>query len=380
VKAAAPSCGGVSARPESGSVTKPLDDGGSLSKITCPIVFLSPSNDFHGQIDDLQTALGEIQTPEWRVTCSAHANHQDLADFEVATQLWFDQHLKGSFRWPATPEASLDLKAPGSVPQLTVEPDASREILDLDVYYTQQGRSAGMKHGIEQTTSRFWHLARATRNGSRWTAALPLSTLENPLWVFANVRYRLDQPVTGAGYYYGKYTTSSFNLSSRMKVVSPAALKEAGVRPTVQPSLMIETFSPGWDKEWFTYDATKWDRATHKVNDPRWAAPEGARLTFFVRSAQPNRLIVAVDGWGSETALAGGPEPQQVTLSLADFHDAAGTAPKTWKDIKTLKLCAKETLKKRVDGVEKKVVLGGEWLGEAPEFKDLRWVAAAPKP
>jgi hypothetical protein len=298
----------------------------------------------------------------------------------VATQLWFDQHLKGSFRWPATPEASLDLKAPGSVPQLTVEPDASREILDLDVYYTQQGRSAGVKHGIEQTTSRFWHLARATRNGSRWTAALPLSTLENPLWVFANVRYRLDQPVTGAGYYYGKYTTSSFNLSSRMKVVSPAALKEAGVRPTVQPSLMIETFSPGWDKEWFTYDATKWDRATHKVNDPRWAAPEGARLTFFVRSAQPNRLIVAVDGWGSETALAGGPEPQQVTLSLADFHDAAGTAPKTWKDIKTLKLCAKETLKKRVDGVEKKVVLGGEWLGEAPEFKDLRWVAAAPKP
>ena len=40
--------------------------------------FLNPANDFHGQIDDLQTALTEIRSKDWRVTCSAHGNHQDF--------------------------------------------------------------------------------------------------------------------------------------------------------------------------------------------------------------------------------------------------------------------------------------------------------------
>ena len=377
VKAAAPSCGGVSARSAPGTAPAPIDDGVSLSHITCPIIFLNPANDFHAQVDDLQTALTEIHSKDWRVTCSAHGNHQDLAEFEVATQLGFDQYLKNSFQWPATPATRLELKTANAVPCFTVTPDASRTIQAVDIYYTQQGRLVGTKAEMNHTMNRFWHRTKVTRTGDTWTAELPVLTIDKPLWVYANVLYTLDQTVTGAGYYYGKYTAQAFNLSSRMAIVSPDELKAAGVRATAQPSRLIESFDKDWQKEWFTYDASKWDRSTHKVYDPQWQAPEGAQLAFSVRSAQTNKLVVSLDDHASEVILLGNSQWQHVVLSLHDFRDAKAGALKDWKVLKTLRLSAKETLKAKVDGAEKKIELGAEWVGGIPEFKDLGWVEAA---
>ncbi len=112
VKAAAPACGGVSNRTTGNALfDATVSDDVSLKRISCLIMFLSPANDFHGRIDDLQTAVQEIQSTEWRVTCSPHHNHQDTDNYEVATQLWLDQHLKGTFTFPTTPQNSLQLNA-----------------------------------------------------------------------------------------------------------------------------------------------------------------------------------------------------------------------------------------------------------------------------
>ena len=93
VKAAAPSCGGISDRyTKSPLHLATVSDPPSLKKITCPIIFLSPSNDFHGRINDLETSTKEIKAKDWRVTCSPHHNHQDSPPYEVATQLWFPPH------------------------------------------------------------------------------------------------------------------------------------------------------------------------------------------------------------------------------------------------------------------------------------------------
>ena len=374
VKAAAPSCGGVSARPAPGIAAAPIDDGISLAQITCPIIFLNPANDFHAQIDDLQTALTEIHSHDWRVTCSAHGNHQDLAEFEVATQLWFDQWLLGTFQFPMTPAAALELKTANAVPCFTVTPDASRDIHAVDIYYSQQGRTVGTKAGMFQTMNRFWHRAKATRTDATWTAELPLLTIDKPLWVYANVLYALDQPVTGAGYYYGKYTAQAFNLSSRVTIVSPAELKAAGVRATTKPSLVIEAFDAGWEKEWFTYDMSKWARSTHKLYDPQWPAPEGALLALEVRSTRPNKLVVGLDDHAAEVALAGGSAWQRVELSPAEFRSAKGPPLPDWKGITTLRLGPQETLKATVEGLDKEVKFGAEWQGARPEFKNLRWL------
>ena len=380
VKAAAPSCGGISDRPADNALfAATISDDVSLKRVSRPIIFLSPSNDFHGRIDDLQKALGEIRSKDWRVTCSPHHNHQDTAEYEVATQLWFDRHLKGSFTFPETPKSSLELKTDKGVPVFSITPDASRPVLSVDVYYTRQGRMEGEAEDRNNTIARFWHHVSAIRNGDSWTAGLPLHGTDRPLWVYGNISYQLDPPVTGAGYYYRTYTTKRFNLSSRMQTATPGQLKAAGVRNTLKPSLVIETFAGDWEKEWFSYRPDDWARNTHKLHDAQWEAPAGAKLAFEVRSDSPGKLVVGLDDHAVEMDLKGGSEWQAVVLSDSDFKDASGAAMSGWTGIKELRLAARDRLVSKKDGKEQVSVLGAAWKGPDPKFRNLRWVAGGKK-
>ena len=214
----------------------------SLKEISCPIIFLSPSNDFHGRIGDLPASVKEIASADWRVTCSPHHNHQDTPEYEVATQLWMDQHLLGKFQLPQTPVTKLTLKTENRVPRFAVTPDSSRTVLAVDVFYTQHGKPKEGRADIFSARTRFWHHAKAAETDGVWAADLPLENTDRPLWVYANVVYPLDKPVTGAGYYYGIYTAKTFNLSSVLTTALPEALRKASVLPTLKPSTLIEDF------------------------------------------------------------------------------------------------------------------------------------------
>ncbi len=371
VKAAAPSCGGVSDRNNANErYRNTVGDDANLVRVSCPIIFLSPANDFHGNINDLQTAVTEIKSKDWRVTCAPHHNHQDTANYEVATQLWFDQYLKGTFDWPQTPETALTLKTDSGIPSFSVTPDASKPVLSVDIFYTQQGQIDGLPDDRNNTIARFWHHATAKKEGGMWTAELPLFSTDKPLWVYANILYPLEQPVTGAGYYYGTFTTDQFNLSSLTAMVLPGELQTAGAKATLKPSLIIESFAGDWEKEWFSYRPQEWARKTHKVYDPQWAAPAGAALSLEVRAKEANKLVVGMDHYAVEVELSGGFDWQTITLSSSDFTDADESGMAGWKGSKELRLGASETL--RGNGITRK--LGAQWKGEAPEFRNLRWV------
>ncbi|MBL7188024.1 MAG: dienelactone hydrolase family protein [Phycisphaerae bacterium] len=380
VKASAPSCGGISDRDNDSPLYRAtIGDDANLKHINCPVIFLSPSNDFHGRIDDLQKAVKEISAKDWRVTCSAHHNHQDTAEYQVAGPLWFDQYLKETFRFPKTPETSLELKTKDGVSVFSVLPDSSKPILAVDIYYTQQGQPEGEKNDMDNTKSRFWHHTVAKRTGNSWAAKLPLLSTDKPLWVYANVVYRLDTPVTGAGYYYGPYTATTFNLSSTMHVATPGQLEKEGVQATAKPSLVIETFERDWEKEWFAYKLDDWARKTHKVYDERWKAPAHAKLALEVRSAQPNKLVVGIDQYATEIQLSGGSTWQQIVLSSQDFRNITGDKLPDWKGIKELRLGSQETLRPKRGDTSKPLSLGAAWQGSKPEFRSLRWITEKAK-
>jgi len=376
VKAAAPSCGGVSDRDSNNALYRAtIGDDVYLKRISCPIVFLSPANDFHGRIDDLQKAVREVTSKHWRATCSAHHNHQDTAEYQVAGPLWFDQHLKGAFTFPETPESELTLEADNGLPAFTVTPDVSKRVLAVDVYYTQQGQKEGEKNDHENTMNRFWHHVTPTKREASWVAELPLLSTDKPLWAYANVLYPLDEPVTGAGYYYGPYTAEQFNLSSSMHIATPGQLAEAGLKATKRPSLAIETFEEGWQKEWFTYDLTdNWARRTHKIYDPTWQAPPFAKLAFAVRSEKPNKMVVGVGEFAAEVELKGGSGWQDIILLPPDFRDATGRSFLDWTQAKELRLGPKEVLRSGRGAARKTLRLGADWQGAAPQFRNLRWV------
>jgi len=377
VKAAAPSCGGISDRPADNPLfAATLGDGASLKHVACPIAFLSPSNDFHGRMGDLPTAAREITSSQWRLTCSPHHNHQDTAAYQVVGPLWFDQHLKGTFTFPQTPQATLVLRTPDGVPTLSATPDErARKVVSVDIFYTQQGPPTGANEDRENAIARYWHVAKVQRSGQASTAALPLLDTDRPLWAYANVLYALDSSITAAGYYYGIYTATTFNLSSVLCVATPEQLQAAGVRATDRRETLIESFQNDWRKAWFTYDLSdSWPRRTHKVYDPKWKAPAGAKLAFDVRCESPNTLVVGLDDWAAEVRLAGGAAWQPVLLAPGDFRNAAGTPRTDWKGLRELRLVDRENLAPRQRGAKGVGrMIGAPWKSPAPEFRHLRW-------
>lgn len=376
VKAAAPSCGGISDDGRQlGGFVEALGDKAYLKNITCPIAFMSPANDFHGQIKDLKSATEILRTQEWRAACAPHHNHQDNAESEVMTQLWMDQYLRGTFVFPKTPEADLRLASDDGVPSVIVRPDTSRTMLAMDVYYSQQVEPEAGVNEYEHAKVRFWHHALPVKAGDAWTAKLPLPSAEKPLWVYANVLYKLDEPVRGVGYYYRAYTAETFLVSSLLHEVSADALKSAGVKTVLRPSLRIEDFEGAWEKEWFTYRPEEWGRSTHKVYDQVWKAPVGARLAVDVRSESPNKLVISMDDYAAEIALVGGLDWQTVELQPGAFLDAVNEPRVDWSNVRELRLSARETLRKTVEGVQQSRNSGADWKGAAPSFRNLRWIA-----
>ena len=374
VKVAAPSCGGISdLKNRSELFRSTLGDDVSLREISCPIIFLSPSNDFHGRIGDLPAAISEIQSSQWRVTCSPHHNHQDTPPYEVATLLWFDQFLKGDFQFPQTPKVEMRLDAEEG-PLASVVVDQSKPVVSVDFYYTQQGEDDESRRSISEVTSRFWHHVAAENRSGKWNATLPEVDGSKPLWVFANVMYELPSPVTGAGYYYGPYTTDVFNVSSLLKTWSSEQLKVAGV-PTgpLKQSLLIEDFDGDWRKEWFTYRISEWPLSTHKLAVKKWSPPVGASLAFEAFSSEPNTLVVRMDDFVAEQRLSGESKWQEFVLSPADFRNYAGEPMTNWSELKRFKLGHLETLRPKPGTDQKPIVIGKPWTGAAPGFRNLKW-------
>ncbi len=377
VQAAAPSCGGISDRDNNSPLYRStIGDDVSLKEISCPIAFLSPSNDFHGRIADLPAAIDEISSSQWRVTCSPHHNHQDTAQYEVATLLWFDQYLKGTFTFPRTPETALKLKTADGVPTFTIQPDRAKPVLSVDVYYTQHGKPDETPADMQHTMHRFWHHVAATEASGTWTAKLPLGSTDKPLWVYANVLYPLEDPVTGAGYYYGTYTASTFNVSSLLRMATPDEVTSAGARATLEPSHLIESFEGEWDKEWFTYKPDEWARTTHKLYDDAWKAPANAALALEVFATEANELVVLIDGHAAEVHLDGGGSWQEIVLRPEDFQNLAGESLSSWQNIKRLKLSPAERLNPAHGDTRESRIVGKNWRGAKPQFRNLRWKVA----
>ena len=375
VKAAAPSCGGISDRyTEDLLHLVTVSDPPNLKKITCPTIFLSPANDFNGRINDLPVAVQEIKSEEWRVTCAPHHNHQDTAPYEVATQIWFDQYLKGGREVPASPK--IDVKLPeGKSPEVVIVVDDSRKISFIDVFYTQQGQVDGKKDNSTNTKNRFWHHSSVSQNQGKWVASLPIHSINKPLWVYANVRYPLPDPIRGAGYYYGTYEAKSFNLSSLPALIKPAQLRDAKISTTLRSQNLIEDFKGAWRKEWFTYKPAQWGLKTHKLYDPVWKAPKAAMLGFDVKAERANQMVVGLDAYATEVKVQGKGLWTSIILQCQDFKNAEAQALESWEGCKELQLDAKITLKPSRGSQAKPSKLGAEWKGEAPSFRNLRWVS-----
>ena len=374
VRAAAPSCGGISDRQNSSQLFRhTLGDDVYLPRVRCPTIFLSPSNDFHGRISDLPAAVEAIDHKDWRVVCSPHHNHQDTAEYEVATVLWMDQHLHRRFRWPRTPATDIDLDTRGHEPRMRVDVDDSMAIESVTVHYTQQGRADEKPADRLDTIHRHWHSCPATRTDDGWTAVMPLARTDHPLWAYANVRYRMKDSVSGAGYYYGIYQTDTFVASSLVQLIDAEQLRDAQIVPTLRPTPIIESFDDGWQSDWFRYRDEPWRWTTNKIHSPIYRADGASRLLLRVRSDRPNRMAVRLDDHAAEIRLRGDGTSETHMLSPSDFLDAAKQPRADFGNLRSLTLAATERLRPGPGKSGSSRVVGGRWDGPPPTLEGLRW-------
>jgi hypothetical protein len=395
VKAAVPSCGGGGVILESqadlpGCVkSKQTDlelaciaDNPYLARLSCPILWLSPTNDFHAVIDNMAVNWASLPDDRVRFSIAPHLNHRHTDDHAITQQLWFDQHLKGGFSMPKTPRLTVDLHTPDGIPTVSVDPDASQPIKHADIYYSTNSH----------TLTRFWRDGRAERQGDRWVARCPVMTLDEPFFAYANVTYELPERYRSVALPPGQSQTDSFTISSRVAMFGPEKLAQAGVQATDRTERVIDDGSRGW-KDWYRLNwahAPLWTAATRKATDAKWRGPDGATLAFDITTETDNRLVINVqtNGWGAFAKgkpavdytvvkeLQGGSEPQTVRVGLAELTslDTKVTTPLAdWRSVTEIAISpAGEILK---DG-EKVRIEGSPWKGPR-EIRNLRWEQAA---
>ncbi|MFO0875908.1 MAG: acetylxylan esterase [Gemmataceae bacterium] len=382
VKAAAPSVGGSGFRTQpwpllpqvkmetpSGNVKlfdATLGFESYAPHIQAPLLWLGSTNDFHGIMDDTYRTGALIPHGNVRYAFTPHMNHRFTPEFAVTRPLWFDQYLKASFTFPNTPEAKLVLATEDHVPELQVTPDWTRPVAEVIIYYAVD----------PNPRARFWRSAEVKKVGGMWTAKLPIMSVDQPLFSFANVSYGVKKSESEP---YAR-PTERFTISSRLCTVSSKELHRANVQPTDEYSPMIDDFTHGW-RDWYTLSADNphhWEYSTRKLTDPKWRGRRGQRLTVEVRAEKPNELVVVLTenffrqyrGRQKEfvavVKLDGGKDTQTLQLEPGAFQTGDGETLASWSQIDLLSFRAYDAKGEKLRGSK-------NWLGPQPVFKKLWW-------
>lgn len=336
-------------------------------RITAPLLWLGATNDFHGIMDDTYRTGALIPHGNVRYAFTPHMNHRFTPEFAVTRPLWFDQYLKGAFTFPATPETRLILATADRVPILEVTPDTSRDVAAVHIRYSVD----------PDPQARFWRSAGMERTGDGgWTARLPILSVEQPLFAYADVSYRLEKtvadPFAGAA--------GAFTISSELHTAAPQDLQLAEVRATDRSDPLVDDFSHGW-RDWYRLSPDNphhWEFSTRKLNDPKWRGRPGQRLSLTLQVEKPNELVIVLTEnffrhyrgrqreFVAVAPLDGGGDTQSVALEAEDFRAGDGERLASWEHVDLLSIRAYHEMDGELFGSR-------NWAGSQPVFRELRW-------
>ncbi|MEC9092842.1 MAG: hypothetical protein VX438_09075, partial [Planctomycetota bacterium] len=339
-----------------------------LKRVRCPFLFLSSTNDFNAPMEFVEKGMALINQEKKRTVYAAHLNHRFTPETEFSRVLWLDAHLKGKLRFPRTPQIQIKLEK-GQDPEVIVKPDSSREIGHVDIYYGY-GRDP---------RNRFWAdgKAKSPVDSSKqvWTAKAPLFDLNEPLFVLANIYYRLNEDEK-------RETDPTEFVLSVADVRYPQELKKALVKSSSIRETLIDDFSRGWH-DWYALNENNphhWLFSTRKFADPRWQFPGSSRIEFEVLTTHPDNILgiqIRTNQWQHylgkqfETWTAfvevNNPGKRKILLSPSDFQNQQGDKMKDWQGITEFIFCPGN----KTDSRQSKNL--PPWQGKRPVFNNLRW-------
>jgi hypothetical protein len=382
VKAAVPIYGcGWEFYPYPPDTTSPVDDDLKLwrqliapeshaARITCPILWLNATNDFHGRMDLGFLTLAMVKSPVRGQVFTPNYDHHIEPEEARSLPQFMDRHLRQiGDEWPATP--GLEFVGNG-VPTMRMSP-ANPDFVDhVDIFYCLNN---------DWPTTRFWRAVDdVRREGNVFAGSAPFLEVGDVLFAFGNVSYE-----------------SGVRVSSSLVRQSTATL--VGAEPTLRRDDLIDAmndstawcwvpaytdpsrdnrFFAAWNGEagerGFTLDPKTFHYpgemsfhfGTRKIGDPQFRGIGRSLLQLDCLSGhEPTSLTVRV-----RSRNVGEPEREYSATSdlpvgegnwktwewqAAQFKDAAGSGLTNW------------------DRVEHFIVSGTSPANRPPVFKRLRW-------
>ena len=385
VKAASPSVGGsgylysdIAGVPDSARrirenlvlYNRTLDCKNYWPLIKCPLMFLGATNDFNSPMEFVVQGFNTLPQKNGAMSFTPHMNHRFTGDNYAARVRWFETHLKGTFQFPKTASAQLDLKTGDGVPRFIVKPDLSgpHRIKSVEVFYGYD----------RDPRARFWRVGAIERDGDVFVAECPVVDLGEPLFAFANVTYETGTLLKMPR---GYADTLLLTLTSECCRAFPLQMKVAGVKARTERHRLIEDFNQGW-RDWSLVGVghrEHWNYETHKVNDPAFVGPDGASLALKVETSAADEtlaVILETDKWRGYT----GRKPRRfialvelkhaglhsLNLSIDKFVTVEGEVLESYSFVTSLILTPgqKEWPNK----------VARSWQAKVPTFDDIRWV------
>ena len=294
-----------------------IDASAYWPRVTCPVLFVTSSNDFHSTFERIYQSMALLPHQDWRVTSNIHQNHGPGPEQWAVLNLWFDEYLKGRGQAiPSKPSSTLERTGEGA--RFMVTPAESEGLVATEIYYSHDPNSR----------TRFWHRARAGRSNESWEARLPVHD-NLPLYVFALCRYRLPEAIR-----LERGETSTVTINSVEHMIIPDAVDLSALAGMAKTRRIFEDFEKGI-QDWSSRDSRSLQ--TYKFqspdldrsNDQRLALtldPQGRRLS--VRLKASSRFLSRENNRGNFLFMKAveGSGPRVLKVSLDEFESDEGKA------------------------------------------------------
>jgi BAAT / Acyl-CoA thioester hydrolase C terminal len=394
VKAAVPSCGGSGDVPKDqvdqvpGAIASTatalelatISDNAYISRITCPVLWLSPTNDFHAHLNHFAWTWRMVHEELVRLSMSPNCNHRHSDAHHLTQHLFFEQHLRQAFVIPGTPLITFSRSSTSGAPLVSVTADTAQPIRAVQIYYSTD----------PHCLTRFWRSAPTQGAGSTWSAECPIADTTQPFFAYADVSYDTPERYRAIAQPPGVGNTPVYTISSRVLVRSAQQVHTSSVRATdVTHERMIDEGLHGW-QDWSRNGldhAPLWTIDTRKLKDPKWRGPDGAALAIDLNPSSDCSLVVTIyaNDWGAFPGrsgayyaafdLKGSPDYQTVRITLVDLKpvDERQTEPlTTWQTVTMLRLSPTGSVTIK-DGSKTEIGKRG-WANHATfTLRNVRW-------
>jgi len=315
--------------------------------ITAPVLYVSATNDFHGNMDWAQKTFDILPASTVRrQTYAPSFQHHIYYEQENNIPMWMAAFLKDddSKVFPLNPQITVE-KAANGKPSVKVTADSTKQIERVDIYYGLENNNA---------FNRYWQLASITgASGNVYTAEVDVLDTSKYLFAFATVIY-----------------SDGYHIASSMEAIKPASI---GCTATAQKTLVVYSAGEGitgWATQSIGTDPIPgvpvsvvsgqsaqgvspahdtYELVTYRLNDPRFFAPNNdakLKVTFNIASGSRSIGVQLRETsynnrmYDSIYQKTISPSDNTVIFSLSDMtpYESGTTKPTSWSQVPVIQI------------------------------------------